>query len=110
MSFSLSHTPNGPLSGASLFDAYFLCTTICSIFDFGISSINGEPIKAQLIEAFPATMELCALALSFALLIGIPAGSSRVWRNKPADTFISHLALWAFQPGLWSCIITTPFH
>ena len=25
-------------------------------FDFGISSINGEPIKAQLIEAFPATM------------------------------------------------------
>ena len=99
VSFSLSYyTPNGPLSGASLFDAYFFYTHNMFHFDFGISSINGEPIKAQLIEAFPATMELCALAFIFALLIGIPAGIiAGVWRNKPADTFISHLALLGFS-------------
>lgn len=99
ISFSLSYyTPNGPLSGASLADAYLFYTHNLLHFDFGISSINGEPIKAQLIEAFPATMELCSLAFFFALFIGIPAGIiAAVWRNKPADIIISNFALLGFS-------------
>ena len=43
-------------------------------WDFGVSSINGQPIAEQLKEVFPATMELCILAFGFALIVGIPRG------------------------------------
>ncbi|MBG2874419.1 peptide ABC transporter permease SapB [Proteus alimentorum] len=99
VSFSLSYyTPNAPLSGASLTDAYFFYAHNMVHFDFGISSINGEPIKAQLVEALPATMELCTLAFLFALIVGIPAGIiAGVWRNKSADIIISNFALLGFS-------------
>ncbi|MGV2470620.1 peptide ABC transporter permease, partial [Bacillus subtilis] len=45
VSFSLSYfTPNAPLSGASLIDAYIFYFDGLLRFDFGVSSINGEPI------------------------------------------------------------------
>lgn len=112
ISFSLSYfTPNAPLSGASLFDAYIFYFNSLLLWDFGVSSINGELISEQLREVFPATMELCILAFSTALLVGIPLGIiAGVWRNKPADTVIISIALVGFSiPIFWLALLLTLF-
>ncbi|KOY61449.1 putrescine export ABC transporter permease SapB [Photorhabdus heterorhabditis] len=112
ISFSLSYfTPNAPLSGASLFDAYTFYFHSLLLWDFGVSSINGELINEQLWEVFPATMELCVLAFSAALLAGIPLGIiAGVWRNKTADTVIISIALIGFSiPIFWLALLLTLF-
>ncbi|CDH19482.1 putrescine ABC transporter permease SapB [Xenorhabdus bovienii] len=110
ISFSLMYfTPHGPLSGASLNDAYVFYFHSLLQWDFGISSINGERIIEQLYSVFPATMELCILSFSMALLIGIPLGIiAGVWRNKKADTIISTFALLGFSiPVFWLALLLT---
>ncbi|MDC9621199.1 putrescine ABC transporter permease SapB [Xenorhabdus sp. XENO-7] len=110
ISFSLMYfTPHGPLSGASLTDAYLFYFHSLLQWDFGISSINGERIIEQLYSVFPATMELCILSFSMALLIGIPLGIiAGVWRNKKADTIISTFALLGFSiPVFWLALLLT---
>ncbi|MCP9268775.1 putrescine ABC transporter permease SapB [Xenorhabdus sp. XENO-1] len=110
VSFSLMYfTPHGPLSGASLADAYVFYFHSLLQWDFGISSINGERIIEQLYGVFPATMELCILSFSMALLIGIPLGIiAGVWRNKKADTIISTFALLGFSiPVFWLALLLT---
>ncbi|CBJ81601.1 peptide transport protein (ABC superfamily,membrane) [Xenorhabdus bovienii str. Jollieti] len=110
ISFSLMYfTPHGPLSGASLTDAYVFYLHSLLQWDFGISSINGERIIEQLYSVFPATMELCILSFSMALLIGIPLGIiAGVWRNKKADTIISTFALLGFSiPVFWLALLLT---
>src|SRR5690625_2268866 len=73
--FSISYfTPYAPLQGASLLHAWLFWFNNLLHWDFGISSINGQPINTQLSHAFPATLELCLFAFSLALLLGIPAG------------------------------------
>ncbi|MEI5496214.1 peptide ABC transporter permease, partial [Pseudomonas aeruginosa] len=73
--FSLSYfTPHAPLQGASLWNAWVFWFNGLIHWDFGVSSINGQPIAEQLKEVFPATMELCILAFGFALIVGIPVG------------------------------------
>ncbi|PHM45657.1 peptide ABC transporter permease [Xenorhabdus mauleonii] len=108
ISFSLMYfTPHGPLSGASLVDAYLFYFRSLLQWDFGISSINGERIITQLYEVLPATMELCILSFSIALLIGIPLGIvAGVWRNKKADIIISTFALCGFSiPVFWLALL-----
>ncbi|MGJ0623211.1 putrescine export ABC transporter permease SapB [Xenorhabdus bovienii] len=110
ISFSLMYfTPHGPLSGASLTDAYVFYFHSLLQWDFGISSINGERIIKQLYGVFPATMELCILSFSMALLIGIPLGIiAGVWRNKKADIIISTFALLGFSiPVFWLALLLT---
>lgn len=52
--FSLSYyTPNAPLNGAALFDAYHFYLTSLLQGDFGRSSINGQAISELLKEVFP---------------------------------------------------------
>ena len=77
--------------------------------DFGVSSINGEPIGPQIREVFPATLELCLLAFSLALLIGIPLGiAAGVMRNKWQDKLISAIALLGFSlPVFWLALLLT---
>src|SRR5471030_208908 len=54
VAFSLSYfTPNAPLRGASLWDAYQFYFTGLMQFDFGVSSINGGNISTQLKAVFP---------------------------------------------------------
>ena len=110
--FSLSYfTPNAPLQGASLLDAWWFWFKGVLQFDFGVSSINGQPITQQLREVFPATMELCLLAFSLALLVGIPLGIiAGVMRNKWQDKVISALALLGFSlPVFWLALLLTLF-
>ncbi|MDX8000597.1 peptide ABC transporter permease SapB [Xenorhabdus sp. Reich] len=110
ISFSLMYfTPNGPLSGASLIDAYVFYFRSLLQWDFGVSNINGIRIIDQLYEVLPATMELCILSFSIALLIGIPLGIiAGVWRNKKVDIFISTFALFGFSiPVFWLALLLT---
>ncbi len=110
--FSLSYfTPNAPLQGASLLDAWWFWFKGVLQFDFGVSSINGQPITQQLREVFPATMELCLLAFGLALLVGIPLGIiAGVMRNKWQDKVISALALLGFSlPVFWLALLLTLF-
>ncbi|WIM56090.1 putrescine ABC transporter permease SapB [Pantoea anthophila] len=112
VSFSLSYfTPNAPLEGAALSDAWWFWFKGMLQFDFGVSSTNGQEIGLQLREVFPATMELCILAFLFALLVGIPLGiCAGVMRNKWQDKTISALALFGFSaPIFWLALLFTLF-
>lgn len=112
VSFSLSYfTPNAPLQGASLLDAWWFWFKGMLQFDFGISSINGQPISDQLLEVLPATLELCIVAFALAMLIGIPVGiMAGVMRNKWPDKVISAFALLGFSmPVFWLALLMTLF-
>lgn len=108
VSFSLNYfTPRAPLNGAALWDAYQFYFVSLLHGDFGVSSINGQAISEQLREVFPATMELCILAFSLALFIGIPLGIiAGVMRGKWQDTAISTFALLGFSiPVFWLALL-----
>ncbi len=54
--------------------------------DFGVSTITGQPVLAEIGRALPATVELSVAALLIAVLLGIPLGylaASR--RGRPLD-------------------------
>ncbi|MFG1172457.1 putrescine export ABC transporter permease SapB [Erwiniaceae bacterium CAU 1747] len=110
--FSLSYfTPHAPLQGASLFDAWWFWFTGILQLDFGVSSINGQSINQQLREVFPATLELCFMAFTLAMLIGIPLGIiAGVMRNKWQDKLLSAIALLGFSlPIFWLALLLTLF-
>ncbi|CAI0714670.1 peptide ABC transporter permease SapB [Serratia proteamaculans] len=112
VSFSLSYfTPRAPLNGAALLDAYQFYFVSLLHWDFGVSSINGQAISEQLREVFPATMELCILAFTLALFIGIPLGIiAGVMRGKWQDTAISTFALLGFSmPVFWLALLLMLF-
>ncbi|MEM6159191.1 putrescine export ABC transporter permease SapB [Erwinia sp. P6884] len=110
--FSLSYfTPHAPLQGASFGDAFLFWYQGLFQLDFGVSSTNGEPINQQILEVFPATLELCILAFTLAMLAGIPLGiAAGVMRNKWQDKLISALALIGFSmPIFWLALLLTLF-
>ncbi|PWC22360.1 peptide ABC transporter permease SapB [Brenneria roseae subsp. roseae] len=110
--FSLSYyTPNAPLNGAALFDAYRFYLSSLLQADFGRSSINGQAISEQLKDVFPATIELCLLAFILSLMIGIPLGiTAGVMQNRGPDIVISTLALIGFSlPVFWLALLFTLF-
>ncbi|MFC3395448.1 putrescine export ABC transporter permease SapB [Brenneria rubrifaciens] len=110
--FSLSYyTPNAPLNGAALFDAYHFYLSSLLQADFGRSSINGQAISEQLKEVLPATIELCVLAFIMSLLVGIPLGiTAGVMQNRGPDIVISTLALIGFSlPVFWLALLLTLF-
>ncbi|ACS85514.1 putrescine export ABC transporter permease SapB [Musicola paradisiaca] len=110
--FSLIYyTPHAPLSGASLTDAYRFYFTSLLQGNFGISAINGQPIREQLREVLPATLELCILAFAVSMIVGIPLGIiAGVMYKKPQDRLISGLSLLGFSlPVFWLALLLTLF-
>jgi peptide/nickel transport system permease protein len=43
-------------------------------FDFGTSLMSRQPVRSEMIDRFPASIELGVSAMLFALIIGIPLG------------------------------------
>lgn len=107
----LFFTPHAPLQGVSLWNAWTFWIDGLMHWDFGVSSITGQSINAQLHVVFPATMELCLLSFSLALLIGIPVGIlAGVMRNRWQDRLISALALLGFSiPVFWLALLLILF-
>lgn len=55
--------------------------------DLGTSWRTGKPVVTLILERLPVTLELTALAVAFALLLGIPAGIvSATRRDRAIDT------------------------
>lgn len=108
--FSLSYfTPHAPLEGVTLWDAWTFWFSGLLHGDFGLSSVNGQPIVLQISEVFPATIELCLLAFSMALMIGIPLGmAAGILNNKWQAKVISLFALLGFSiPVFWLALLLT---
>ena len=71
--------------------------------DMGKSYRTGRPVTAEILDRFPATLELTIAALSFVLLFAVPLGIlAALYRHA----FIDHLSrilalLGASLPGFW---------
>ncbi|MGL5006360.1 MAG: putrescine export ABC transporter permease SapB [Plesiomonas sp.] len=96
-----------PLSTESRITGYTQYVTALSKGDFGLSSVSGEAITPQLLNVFPATLELCLLAFIVSLLIGIPLGIlAGARRGRWQDILISSFALFGFSiPVFWLGIL-----
>ncbi len=71
--------------------------------DLGLSTITHEPVFAEFMARFPATIELSACALLLALEIGIPAGIlAATKRNTVWDYSVMGASLTGFSmPIFW---------
>jgi len=57
-----------------LLEQYWIYLQQLVTFDFGSSVRDGRPVTDTFLEQFPATMELTAAAMLFAIVLGIPLG------------------------------------
>ena len=71
--------------------------------DLGNSIITHEPVLREFLTLFPATIELALAAISFALLLGIPAGIlAAVRRNSILDHGVMGASLTGYSmPIFW---------
>ncbi len=71
--------------------------------DFGTSIVTKEPVIHQFFQLFPATLELSLCAITFAVLLGIPAGVfAAIKRGSFFDQAIMGTALIGFSmPIFW---------
>ncbi len=77
-----------------------------SRFDFGINK-NGTPIISELLIVFPATLELCLVAFTLALVIGVPLGTlAGMKQGKWVDTAISFTSISGYSaPIFWVALM-----
>ena len=75
--------------------------------DLGESVRTQQPVLTLVLKKLPVTVELALLAMTIALLIGIPAGIvSAVGRGTVWDTVANVLALWGIStPNFWLGIL-----
>lgn len=75
--------------------------------DLGESVRTQEPVLDLVLEKLPVTLELALLAMTIALLIGIPAGIvSAVGRGTAWDYAANLFALWGLStPNFWLGIL-----
>jgi peptide/nickel transport system permease protein len=75
--------------------------------DLGDSIVTGRPVTTELAERFPATLELTAFAMLFAVLVGVPVGViSAVKQYSLLDKTTSVLALTGISmPIFWLAMI-----
>jgi peptide/nickel transport system permease protein len=71
--------------------------------DLGISLRSNEPVAGLIVQKLPVTLQLALMAMSFALVIGLPLGVlAAVKRNGPVDYLVSILALVGLSvPNFW---------
>ncbi|QXO18523.1 MULTISPECIES: ABC transporter permease [Vibrio] len=74
--------------------------------NFGVTK-NGTPIVTELASVFPATLELCLIAFTLSLLVGIPVGTIAGMRQgKWIDTVISFTSMSGYSaPLFWVALI-----
>jgi len=75
--------------------------------DLGESLRIQEPVTGLILEKLPVTLELAAMAMLIALVIGIPAGIvSAVGKDTAWDYAANVLALWGLStPNFWLGIL-----
>ena len=75
--------------------------------DLGDSIRSQQPVRELIAQKLPVTVELAVLAMTIALVIGIPAGVvSAVGRGKAWDVAANAFALWGLStPNFWLGIL-----
>jgi peptide/nickel transport system permease protein len=71
--------------------------------DFGVSLKSNRPVLKDIINYFPATIELAFVSIIFAVLVGVILGIlSAIHRNKPIDHFSRFFSiLGVSMPVFW---------
>lgn len=71
--------------------------------DLGTSTLTSRPVLNEIAERLPVTLELTAIGLLFAVLVGIPMGiAAALNKGKVADYTISVLGLAGISvPAFW---------
>lgn len=75
--------------------------------DFGESLRIQQPVRQLILDKLPVTLQLAAMAMMIALLIGIPAGIvSAVAKDSAWDYLANIFALWGLStPNFWLGIL-----
>ncbi|MCE9659218.1 MAG: ABC transporter permease [Burkholderiales bacterium] len=75
--------------------------------DLGESVRNQQPVLDLVLQKLPVTVELAVLAMTIALLVGIPAGvAAAVGRGTAWDLGANAFALWGLStPNFWLGIL-----
>ncbi len=71
--------------------------------DLGMSLRTSQPVTGMIIERMPATFELAAAAMLFAIAVAMPLGiAAAVWRGTSVDHSAMTLALMGISiPNFW---------
>ena len=79
--------------------------------DLGVSVVSRTPVLEEFMSLFPATLELSLVAITFAILIGIPAGVlAAVKRNTVLDYSVMGASLVGFSmPIFWWALLLILF-
>ena len=92
----------------ALFDSqYFAFVGALLRGDLGRSYFTRSDVLDSLLQRFPATIELTLAAMTFAVLLGVPAGVlAALRRGRTADTVVLFVALSGVSlPVFWLAII-----
>ena len=75
--------------------------------DMGNSIRTGRPVLEDLLQYFPATVELSVFAMLIAIVLGILFGViSAVFRNKPADQILRGVSVSGVSiPSFWFALL-----
>jgi peptide/nickel transport system permease protein len=90
-----------------LLTQYLLFLRGAATGDLGDSIVTGRPVTVELLDRFPATLELALAALLFAVVVGIPVGViAAVKQYSLLDKLTSVIALTGVSmPIFWLALI-----
>ncbi|MEI3612802.1 ABC transporter permease [Pseudogracilibacillus sp. SO30301A] len=95
----------------SLFSQFVLYFQNLLMGDLGTSIRTGNPVLEDLMQFFPATMELSIVAMTIALIFGVLFGIiSAIYRNKAIDHVVRTISISGVSiPSFWFALITLSF-
>jgi peptide/nickel transport system permease protein len=75
--------------------------------DLGQAILTGNTVASDLMQAFPATLELATLAILISTLVGVPLGlAAALFRDSPVDHIARFVALFGHSvPIFWFGIV-----
>ncbi|WP_160003423.1 ABC transporter permease [Rhizobium sp. 18055] len=90
-----------------LYQQFFIYLTGLLHGDFGNAILTGNPVSADMKQAFPATLELATLAVIISTFLGVPLGLiAALFRDTFVDKFIRVIALVGHSiPVFWFGIV-----
>ncbi len=90
-----------------LFQQYFMYLGNILKGDLGTSIRTGQPVAADLMRYFPATVELSVFAITIAMVVGVAFGVlSAVFRDKPIDQIVRGISVSGVSiPSFWFSLL-----
>ncbi|MCS0350136.1 ABC transporter permease subunit [Vibrio ordalii] len=98
--------PQSPLTAHGFWSGWSTYLGQLLQLNFGVNH-SGVPIVDELVMVFPATLELCLIAFTLSLLIGLPIGTlAGMKQGKWIDTVISFTSMSGYSaPLFWVALL-----